>query len=68
LKTFSWKMERDAFKHMGTFIENDINPTEKICEILKYKNFEKLIEVIKNSQNAAGALHDSFIPLGKLVF
>ena len=59
-------MERNKFRHVGEIRIDEMNPTEKICDLLKFKNYEKLIEIIRKSDYAAEALHDSYVPLGEL--
>ena len=58
-------MERDKPKFVGRILENEMNPTEKICDLLKCKNLEDLIKIFRNSTNSAEAIKESFIPLSK---
>ena len=56
-------MERDKF--IGKLFENEVNPTEKICDLLKCKNLQDLIKTFRRSENASEAIKESFIPLCK---
>ena len=51
--------------HIGRLKENDLNPSEKIMELVRVENFRKLMEIVSKSPNAGAALNDSFIPLSK---
>ena len=59
-------MEKDKPKFIGRVLENEMNPSEKICDILKCKNLHDLIKIFSKSKNAAEAIRESFIPLCKL--
>ena len=59
------RMERDKPKFIGGILENEMNPTEKICDLLKCKNLHDLIKIFQKSDNAAEAIKESFIPLRK---
>ena len=58
-------MEGTKHAHIGRLKENDLNPTEKILEILRLENFEKLLHLVQKSENTVEALNESFIPLRK---
>ena len=60
-------MEKDKPKIIGLIRENEVNPTEKICELLKCKNLHDLINIFKTSEFAAEAIKETFIPLCKFV-
>ena len=55
-------MQHNNFSHVGKLRENDLNPTEKIADILRIKNQEKMLAIVNKSKNAAAALNESFIP------
>ena len=58
-------MEKDKPNCIGKLNQDEVNPTEKICEILKCANLRELIKTFKNSPNASEAINESFIPLRK---
>ena len=59
-------MENTNHAHIGRLkTMEDLNPTEKVVELLKVENFEKLLSIVENSKNAVEAINESFIPLRK---
>ena len=58
-------MEKEKNKFVGKILENEVNPTEKICDLLKCKNLQDLIRTFRRSENASEAIKESFIPLGE---
>ena len=58
-------MERDKPNFIGKLHKDEVNPTEKICDLLKCKNLHDLIKIFRKSDNAAEAIKESFIPLRK---
>ena len=59
-------MENTNHAHIGRLKSmEDLNPTEKVVELLKVENFEKVISIVENSINAVGAINENFIPLSK---
>ena len=60
-------MENTNHAHIGRLKTlEDLNPTEKVVELLRVENFEKVISIVENSRNAIEAIKESFIPLRKL--
>ena len=58
-------MEKEKPETIGKLLENEVNPTEKICDLLKCKNLQDLVDIFKKSDNAAEAIKESFLPLRK---
>jgi hypothetical protein len=58
-------MQKEKHKTVGNILENEVNPTEKICDLLKCKNLQDLIKIFRRSENAPEAIKESFIPLCK---
>ena len=60
-------MEKDKPKFIGELYHDEVNPTEKICDMLKCENLENLIKIFKKSNFAAEAIKESFVPLCKFL-
>ena len=55
-------MEANKFSHVGKLCEDDLNPTEKIADILRVKNQSRILSIIDKSKHAAKALNESYLP------
>ena len=58
-------MERTGHSHIGRIKKDDLNPTEKLMDLMKIENFQKLLGIIEKSKFAAEAINENFIPFSK---